>query len=215
MASHDLMPKILCFMCQWCGYSAADLAGASRLGYPASVRSIEVTCSGMVHPNWVINALLGGIDGVMIFGCHLGQCHYGSGNQKALERKEMILETLEDLGIEEERFSLKWVSAAEARQLVEEIKGMTEKIRHLGPNRACASRVFLEQPPLYNPEDTEFVRIVSDKRYYWDGNLYKGHASAQKAIADYLDRGFEAKLVPTDKGILIYTRRDGLTDEDR
>ena len=213
MAKDDFQPKILYFMCQWCGYSAADLAGANRMAYPASVRSIEVTCSGMVHPNWVVNSLLAGVDGVMIFGCHKGQCHYGSGNRLALKREDLILQTLDDIGLERERFSMKWVSAAEAGPLVAAIKEMTQKLSHLPPNRNLGLRLSPPSGPGTSLVGPKFVRTINDKRYYWDGNIYQAHSSAQKAISDYLDKGFEAKLVPTSDGILIYTRRDSKKDE--
>ena len=95
--------RIIAFCCNWCSYAAADLAGISRLHYPPSVRIIRVMCSGMVHPEMVLHALARGAHGVMIIGCHLGECHYIRGNEIALARAEVIAETLEDLGYEPER----------------------------------------------------------------------------------------------------------------
>lgn len=127
--SHD--QKIIVFCCNWCSYAAADLAGSSRLQYPHSIRIIRVMCSGMVNPELVVEALSKGADGVMILGCHLGECHYIDGNQKALSRSEMILELMEDLGFDEERFAISWVSSAEPERFVQAVTEMAEKIKQL------------------------------------------------------------------------------------
>ena len=120
--------KIVAFCCTWCSYAAADLAGISRLQYPESVRIIRVLCSGMVHPEMVIHALDKGADGVMIIGCHLGECHYISGNEMALARAEVIGDTMEDLGYERERFQVFWVSSAEPERLVESFRQMNDTL---------------------------------------------------------------------------------------
>ena len=125
-------PKIIAFCCNWCSYAAADLAGASRLKYPHNVRIIRVMCSGMVHPELVLESLSQGADGVMVLGCQLGECHYIDGNRKAQARFEMIHELLEDFGFEEERFSLSWVSSAEPEKFVQAVTGMVERIKQLG-----------------------------------------------------------------------------------
>ena len=127
-------PKIIAFCCNWCAYAAADLAGISRMQYPAGIRIIRVMCSGMVHPEMVLHALNNGADGVMILGCHPGECHYINGNEKALARSEMILELLEDFGFEQERFQISWVSGAEAAQFVELVTAMHAQVAKLGPN---------------------------------------------------------------------------------
>jgi F420-non-reducing hydrogenase iron-sulfur subunit len=124
-------PKIIAFCCNWCSYAAADLAGSSRLKYPHNVRIIRVMCSGMVHPELVLESLSQGADGVMIMGCHLGECHYIDGNQKALARSDMITELLEDFGFEEERFSITWVSSAEPESFVQAVTEMTERVKQL------------------------------------------------------------------------------------
>jgi F420-non-reducing hydrogenase iron-sulfur subunit len=124
-------PKIIAFCCNWCSYAAADLAGSSRLKYPHNLRIIRVMCSGMVHPELVLESLSQGADGVMIMGCHLGECHYIDGNQKALARSDMITELLEDFGYEEERFSIFWVSSAEPERFVQAVTEMTERVKQL------------------------------------------------------------------------------------
>ncbi len=124
-------PKIMAFCCNWSSYAAADLAGTARMQYPESVRIIRMMCSGMVHPELVVEALNMGADAVMILGCRLGECHYLDGNHKALARSDMIVELLEDLGYERERFSLHWLSSAEADQFVAAVKETDERIKRL------------------------------------------------------------------------------------
>ncbi len=127
-------PLVLAFCCNWCSYTGADLAGVSRLQYPPNVRIIRVMCSGMVHPNLVINALTKGADGVIMCGCHPGDCHYQEGNLKAQKRAEGITLMLEDFGLEPERFRLEWVSASEGIRFAQLMGQFTEEIRKLGPS---------------------------------------------------------------------------------
>jgi F420-non-reducing hydrogenase iron-sulfur subunit len=127
-------PLIIGFCCNWCSYAGADLAGVSRIQYPPSLRIIRVMCSGMVHPNLVIDALTKGADGVLVCGCHLGDCHYQEGNLKAEKRADAIRLMLEDFGLEPERFRLEWVSAAEGPRFAQVVGNFTEEIRQLGPN---------------------------------------------------------------------------------
>ena len=127
-------PKILAFCCNWCSYAGADLAGTSRLQYPPNVRIIRVMCSGMVHPNMVIEALTKGADGVMICGCHPGDCHYLEGNLKAQSRAEAIELMLEDFGLEPERFRLEWVSASEGPRFAQVMRDMVETVKAVGPS---------------------------------------------------------------------------------
>ncbi|MEW6620082.1 MAG: hydrogenase iron-sulfur subunit [bacterium] len=127
-------PLILTFCCNWCSYAGADLAGISRLQYPPNNRIIRVMCSGMIHPNLVIDALTKGADGVLICGCHIGDCHYLEGNLKAQSRAEAIQLMLDDFGIEQERFRLEWVSAAEGQRFAQVMTEFTETIKKLGPS---------------------------------------------------------------------------------
>jgi F420-non-reducing hydrogenase iron-sulfur subunit len=124
-------PVIIAFCCNWCSYAAADLAGISRLQYPGSIRIIRVMCSGMVHPEMVLHALQKGADGVMIIGCHIGECHYIKGNEMALARAEIITDTLDDLGWESERFQVTWVSSAEPERLVDAFREMSSRLQLL------------------------------------------------------------------------------------
>ncbi len=132
--SDEFEPLIVSFCCNWCSYAGADLAGVSRLQYPPNIRIIRVMCSGMVHPNLVIDALTKGADGVLICGCHPGDCHYGEGNLKTEKRAEAITLMLEDFGLEEERFRLEWVSASEGPKFAEVVREFTEQVKKLGPS---------------------------------------------------------------------------------
>jgi F420-non-reducing hydrogenase iron-sulfur subunit len=125
-------PKIVGFFCNWCTYLAADLAGTSRLKYSPNVRVIRVMCSGRVDPQFVLEAFAKGADGVLIGGCHPGDCHYQEGNYKALRRFTLLHRLIEGMGIEPERFRLEWISASEADKLRTIINDMVEKIRKLG-----------------------------------------------------------------------------------
>lgn len=130
----EFEPLIIAFCCNWCSYTGADLAGTSRLQYPHNIRIIRVMCSGMVHPNLVIDALSKGADGVLMCGCHPGDCHYIEGNLKAEKRADAIELLLEDLGIEPERYRLEWISASEGQRFAEVMKEMTDTIKSLGPS---------------------------------------------------------------------------------
>ncbi len=127
-------PKIVGFFCNWCTSAAADLAGTSRMEYPANIRPIRVMCSGSVDPSYIIRALLSGADGVMIGGCHPGDCHYISGNYKARRRVTILKEIFKTLKLEPERVYLEWISASEGKKFVDSVTKFTEKIKKLGPN---------------------------------------------------------------------------------
>jgi F420-non-reducing hydrogenase iron-sulfur subunit len=127
-------PKIVAFCCNWCSYTGADLAGTSRLQYAPNVRVIRVMCSGMVHPNLVVDALTKGADGVIMCGCHIGDCHYLNGNERAKSRAEAIELMLQDFGLEPERFRLEWVSASEGPRFQQVMNEMVEQVRKVGPS---------------------------------------------------------------------------------
>ncbi len=127
-------PKIVGFFCNWCTSAAADLAGTSRMEYPANVRPIRVMCSGSVDPSYIIRALLSGADGVMIGGCHPGDCHYISGNYKARRRVTILKKIFETLKLEPERVYLEWISASEGKKFVDSVTKFTEEVKKLGEN---------------------------------------------------------------------------------
>ena len=133
MADERFEPKIVAFLCNWCSYRAADLAGTARMTYEPNVRMLRVMCSGRVDPQFVLKALSLGADGVMIAGCHPGECHYLEQNYKTMRRFAMLKHTLTALGIEEARVRLQWASAAEGAQLAQAINEMVEQVRALGP----------------------------------------------------------------------------------
>jgi len=126
-------PVIIGFLCNWCSYRAADLAGTARIHYAPNMRPIRVMCSGRVEPDMVLKALREGADGVLIAGCHPGECHYIEGNLKALRRYTLLKRMLAQFGIEEERVQLVWASASEGILLAEAVNQMTETLRALGP----------------------------------------------------------------------------------
>jgi len=129
-------PVIIGFLCNWCSYTGADLAGVARLQYPPNLRPIRVMCSGMVHPDMVMEAFARGADGVVIMGCHPGECRYLEGNTKAVARADVISEVLWDIGVDPARFELKWISSAEASVFARMVTEFTMKILKLGPQRA-------------------------------------------------------------------------------
>jgi len=126
-------PKIVGFLCNWCSYTGADLAGTSRIHYAPNVRVIRVMCSARIDPTFVLKALTHGADGVLICGCHPGDCHYSEGNYKMMRRYPLLKRLLADYGIEEERVRLDWVSASEGQRFADIVNDMTERVRALGP----------------------------------------------------------------------------------
>jgi F420-non-reducing hydrogenase iron-sulfur subunit len=130
----EFEPKIVGFLCNWCSYAGADLAGTSRIQYPPNMRIIRVMCSGAVDPMYILRALLEGADGVFVGGCHPGDCHYIDGNYKARRRIVLLWNILETLGLESERVWIRWISASEGQQFADTVKEMTMAIRKLGPN---------------------------------------------------------------------------------
>ena len=131
--SEQFEPTIIGFTCNWCSYRAADLAGTARLKYPPNIRLIRLMCSGRLDPTSVMKAFANGADGVMITGCHPGECHYLEQNYKALRRFQLMRRTLAALGIEPERLKLVWASAAEGVKFAEETTKLVEEVRALGP----------------------------------------------------------------------------------
>lgn len=131
----DFQPRIVAFLCNWCSYAGADLAGISRIQYPPSIRVVRVPCSGRVDPFFILKALQNGADGVLVSGCHPGDCHYLTGNYVARRRFAVLNDLLEMAGIEPGRVSFSWVSAAEGERFAAVVREVTDKVRSLGPNR--------------------------------------------------------------------------------
>lgn len=127
-------PRIVGFLCRWCAYAGADLAGTSRVKYPTNVIPIRVNCSGRIDPTFVLKALASGADGVLIAGCHPGDCHYISGNLKMMRRYYLLRRLLLQFGFEPERVRLEWISASEGERFARVVGEMTDTIRKAGPN---------------------------------------------------------------------------------
>ncbi len=134
MDKEEFEPKILAFCCNWCAYAGADLAGVSRMQYPPNIRIIRVMCSGRVEPEFVLKAFTLGADGVLVLGCHPGDCHYLSGNYKTMRRVPLTKRLLGQFGVEQERLKLEWVSAAEGARFAQVVTDFTSKVKELGPN---------------------------------------------------------------------------------
>jgi F420-non-reducing hydrogenase iron-sulfur subunit len=134
-------PRILVFTCNWCSYAGADLAGTSRFQYPPNARIIRTMCSGRIEPVFVLEALRDGADGVIVTGCHPGDCHYVKGNFRAEKRFNFLKMALKLIGVEEDRVRLAWISAGEGEKFSLLIRDMTDKIRELGPNPFKSSNI--------------------------------------------------------------------------
>lgn len=140
-------PRIVALCCKWCSYAGADLAGSSRLKYPSSVRIVRVPCSGRVDPMMVIKALVQGADGVMVLGCHLGDCHYRDGNYYCERRLKMVGPLLQTVAVDPRRLALDWCSASEGERFQQMIINFTEQVRRLGPIERFGLRFAADAAP--------------------------------------------------------------------
>ena len=145
MKDQEFEPKILAFLCNWCSYAGADLAGVSRLQYPPNIRVIRVMCSGSVSPHHILHAFQRGADGVLVAGCHIGDCHYLKGNYMTIKRLKFVDGVLQFLGYDLNRLRLEWISAAEGIKFAEVVREFTAQIKELGPAPS------LEAVPLGGP----------------------------------------------------------------
>jgi F420-non-reducing hydrogenase iron-sulfur subunit len=153
----EFEPKILAFLCNWCSYAGADLAGVSRIQYPPNIRVVRTMCSGRVDPLFIIQAMQDGFDGVFVGGCHLGDCHYQEGNYHTLKRMDMLAQLLDESGIGRDRVHLRWASAAEAHPFADYVTEVTETIRKLGPFDKEKQRLAL----------ASLARSLSGSRLRW------------------------------------------------
>jgi F420-non-reducing hydrogenase iron-sulfur subunit len=140
--SKEFEPNILGFLCNWCSYAGADLAGTSRMKYPSNLKSIRVMCSGRVDPSFVLEALRKGVDGVLIAGCHPGDCHYQSGNYKTNRRIKLLKKLLEELGIDPQRVRFEYVSASEGQKFATIVTEFVAEIKKLGPNPITVEKIY-------------------------------------------------------------------------
>jgi F420-non-reducing hydrogenase iron-sulfur subunit len=153
MSQKDFEPRIVGFLCTWCSYTGADMAGTSRMKYPPNILIVRVMCSGRVDPTFVLKAFHEGADGVLIAGCHPGDCHYINGNMKTLRRYPLLVKLLERFGIENQRIRLEWVSAAEGEKFSNVVRDFTSVVRKLGPlnwktveNQIQSTEMMMEKP---------------------------------------------------------------------
>ena len=138
-------PRIIGFLCNWCAYAGADLAGVSRIQYPPNIRIIRVMCSGRIDPAFVLEAFKDGADGVLVAGCHLpSDCHYISGNFKAMRRINLLRRVLKDFGIEPQRLRLEWISASEGDKFAAVVRNMVEDLKKLGPSHVKAMEIGVQ-----------------------------------------------------------------------
>ncbi|MCD6153171.1 MAG: hydrogenase iron-sulfur subunit [Syntrophobacterales bacterium] len=140
-SNEDWEPKIVAFCCNWCTYTGADLAGISRIQYPPNVRIIRVPCSGRVNPFYVVKALQEGADGVLVSGCHPGECHYITGNLSARRKFAMLKNFLAYIGIDEDRTMFSWVSASEGDKFAQLVTKVTERVKALGPANKLVKKI--------------------------------------------------------------------------
>lgn len=190
--AHEFEPEVVGFLCNWCSYAGADLAGTSRLAYPTNLRVIRVMCSGRVDPELMLEPFLHGADGVMVLGCHPGDCHYLTGNHQAEQRVQTMWMVLEHLGIEPGRLYLDWVSAAEGARFADLVADFVSRVKGLGPAAGDGSKEDLSRD--------EFVwrieiarQVVEGERFRWlvgrrkaltdEGNVYGERVSPEKAAA--------------------------------
>ena len=131
----EFKPLIIAFLCKWCSYTGADLAGTSRMAYKPNVRIVKVMCSGRIEPTFILKAFTNGADGVLLCGCHPGDCHYQEGNYRCLRRYELLQKYIIQMGIATERLKLEWISASEGKQFAELIDSFTETVTELGPSK--------------------------------------------------------------------------------
>ena len=145
MAQPEWEPKLVGFLCKWCSYAGADLAGTSRKKYPANIRIIKAPCSGRIDPLFVLKALRLGFDGVLISGCHVGDCHYQTGNLRARRRIALIKRFLEQVGIDPRRVQASWVSASESGKFAEVVADVVRGLKEIGPNRLFCDDVAADR----------------------------------------------------------------------
>jgi len=133
-------PRIIGFLCNWCSYAGADLAGISRIKYPPNLKAIRVMCTGRLNPLFVLKSFQMGADGVLVAGCHPGDCHYTSGNMHARRRMAVMRRLLDYMGIDKRRFRVEWVSASEGMKFASIVQEMTDELRKLGPLKAWRAK---------------------------------------------------------------------------
>ncbi len=207
-------PKIFAFLCNWCSYAGADLAGVSRLQYPPNIRIIRVMCSGRIDPYFLVEALRIGADGVLVTGCHPADCHYISGNYNAIYKILFTQKLIEKIGINSARVSLEWISASESEKFRNTIINYTEQITKLGPIRANhTERIDLDLKLLQEIcVDFNFRWVIGKSRDLIElGNVYEEKIEKERYIA-IIDKIIDSEIIR--KRILTLLKEKPLTAID-
>ena len=207
----DFEPKILAFACNWCSYAGADLAGVSRIQYPSNLRIIRVMCSGRIDAIHLLNALAKGVDGVMVLGCHPGDCHYISGNLMAERKFRWVAELVQKAGVEPERLRLEWVSASEGERFANTVKEFTDQIRGLGAiTKKGKEKISMELEAAQNAASESRVRILmgKERELVEEGNVY-GEKRSQEDFDTIMQDVLDDEH--TRERILVVTREKPLS----
>jgi len=194
----EFEPRILGFLCNWCWYAGADLAGASRFQYPPTIRVIRVMCSGRVDPTFVLRAFWRGVDGVMVLGCHPGDCHYATGNYYARNRVKVLKQLLELAGVDPDRLVLDWVSAGEGKRFATLVSDFTERIKALGPFSLAQDREKWQErlAAARRVVESEQIRwLVGREREMVDKRDVYGQAVSQEAFDALLESSVVAEYL--------------------
>ncbi len=192
----DFEPKIIGFLCNWCSYAGADLTGVSRIQYPTNLRVIRVMCSGRVDPSLPLELLAEGADGVMITGCHIGDCHYIDGNLYAKRKFKLLQRLVEKAGLDKERVMLEWVSASEGQKFADVVTGFIEKIKELGPMDVESKPVEYLDLKAAKAAAEEFrlrALISKEEKMVEKGNIY-GEAVSQEEYDEILDSSIDVEF---------------------
>jgi len=193
-------PKIVGFLCNWCSYAGADLAGVSRISYPPNIRIVRIMCSGRVDPVFVLETLAKGADGVMVMGCHPGDCHYMEGNLHTERKIKMLKKLIARTRLEPERLRLEWVSAAEGERFAELVKEFTNQIKAMGPSPLAGEKpdpAILENILAAKSAVEDFrlrVLVGREKELTEKGNVY-GEKTAQEELDKTMDEAIQAEYI--------------------
>ena len=211
---NEFEPKIVGFCCNWCSYAGADLAGVSRIQYPPNVRIIRVMCSGRIDPILLFETLINGADGILVLGCHPGDCHYLEGNYQAERKVRMAKKLMEQVGINPDRFHLDWVSASEGQRFANIIKEFVELIKNLGPNPIIEDGKRA-QAMLAAKEAASGFRLralVGRERSLIEGGNSYGEKILQGKFDEVMDDAIKAEYIRAE--ILLLTKKEPLSVKD-
>ena len=204
-------PRILAFACNWCSYAGADLAGVSRMQYPPNMRIIRVMCSGRVDPVFILDALSKGADGVMVLGCHPGDCHYISGNLMAERKMRWVAELLECAGVDPERLKLEWISASEGERFANTVRDFTEQIRNQGPvPKDDRKKIMAALDAAQKVVSDTRVRVLlgKERELVEEGNVY-GERKSQNEFDELMHKTLDAEHIRCK--ILLLTKDEPLS----